>query len=318
MRTFVLAFVACSDPPTSEPGLQPFTAVTFNTGTTPGLAHDADKRDGYTSAEAELSDLYYGDGLAWNVAVDAAARFFEDTQPELIAFQEIFAVQACSSVPQEARRGFVCDGYEPGDPSVAERVLGDAYAVACHPDKPDKCVAVRQDWGQFAGPMTGFPVEGCGSGARVAHAEVELTAGGTVDVVSVHGSSGLSGDDQDCRIAQVDQVFVDLGDGQPGVRGTAHVVMGDFNTDPVRFANADPSAVRWTEFIGDGRPFRWITEVGEQAPRTYQGLATIDHVATDAFVGDCVHPGVTDELPAVLDTLYFDHVPALCALQPER
>ena len=159
--------------------------------------------------------------------------------------------------------------------------------------------------------LAGFAVEGCGSGARVARAVVDLAGGaGEITVVNVHGSSGLTGDDADCRVAQFEQAFVDLGDGEPGTNGARNLVLGDLNTDPGRFGGIDASAARWNELTRD---FTTHTDAGPNATPTYGGLTNIDHVVSDAFVGDCTHPGADGSDP-VLAATYFDHVPAVCRL----
>ena len=76
----------------------------------------------------------------------------------------------------------------------------------------------------------------------------------------------------------------------------------------------DPNAVRWNDFVGPGKTFQWITEVGEDAPATYGGMYSIDHVASDTATGSCWHAGVTDGHPNVIDAIYFDHKPAVCAI----
>ena len=300
-----------------------FLVATFNTGTTPGLPHDAPPDDGYTSIEAERSDAWYGDGLAWRPAIDGTAAFLADLRPDLIAFQEIFSPTECPSIPADQHPGFACEGWRDGDPTVAQQITGADYQIACHPDKPDKCLAVRSSFGTLRGcgdplcldGLDGTPIEGCGGGARVARATIDLAEPGLVPgdvltVVSVHGSSGVGSEDVACRIKQVDQVFVDLGDGAPGVRGPASLVLGDLNTDPGRFGAFDASAEAWASAVAEG-PLDWVTEVGEDAPLTYQGLASIDHIASDVFSGPCIHFGL-DDMPPVLDAVYFDHSPAVC------
>ncbi len=295
----VVLWACTAEEPTepTESDAPPVVAVTFNSGTTESMGHSL----------GEISDAWYGDGLAWLPAVEATRAFLEDTRPDLVGFQEIFDPEACADIPPEHHDDFVCERWALGDPSVAEEVLGPDYDVRCHPGKPDKCLAVRSSFGTFRGDLQGGEVEGCGSGARVARGVVDRADGTELVVVNVHGSSGVSPEDQDCRTRQVDQVFVDLGDGEPAANGDANVILGDLNTDPGRWADFDPSAARWLDFVGDGRAFTWVTEVGPEAPRTYGGLATIDHVASDAFTGACEHP-------VVLEEPYFDHVPAVCAL----
>jgi len=291
---------------TGDSGAAPveLVVVTFNTGTTPGLDHDGDG-DAYTQVEADWSDEHYGDGLAWLPAIEAAAAWFATADADLVAFQEIFDVAECAAVPSGGPAGFVCDDLGAGG-TVPHRLLGDAYTVQCHPGRSDKCLAVHERLGAWKGPLAGEPVPDCGSGARVARGGVVRPDGSELTVVHVHGSSGVSGDDAACRVAQIDQVFVDL-DGTPGVDGREHVVLGDLNTDPGRMGAFDPSAVRWNEEVGPGLPLGWVTEVGEAVPPTYAGLFNIDHVASDAFTGSCTHD-------TVLDTVYFDHLPARCAL----
>jgi hypothetical protein len=318
----LLAGCVPQDPPEIDTSL---LVVTFNTGTTDGLAHDAGPDDGYTSAHAETSDLYYGNGLAWLPAVDAAAAFFDELQPHLIAFQETFWTGECSDIPEDAWPDFICSqspsDVEGGAPSVANSILGNDYQVACHPGKPDKCLAVRRDWGSIRDcsddlcldGLTGTTVDGCGSGARIARAVIDLPAGAEMSVVNVHGSSGLSEEDADCRTAQFEQVFEDLGDDAPGANGARNLILGDLNTDPGRYGSIDASAARWNQGIADGG-FVVHTEVGIDATPTYGGLTNIDHVASDSFVGDCVHPGLGTSAP-VTDAVYFDHLPAVCRLR---
>ena len=303
----MLFLLACS----AQPPL-PLLAVTFNTGTTEGLDHDALPDDGYTSAQAALSDAWYGDGLAWMPAVEATADFFARIQPDVVAFQEIFWTGECADIPAAHHTDFVCQ--DNAEPTVALQVLGAGWQVMCHPDKPDKCMAVHEDFGRFVGcdddlcldGMTGYPVEGCGSGARVARAEIEQVDGQRLTVVSIHGSSGFSAEEQDCRVAQFAQAFTDLGDGAPGASGARNLVMGDLNTDPGRLLGVDPSADAFAAHVADG--FVFHTEVGEDATPTYAGVLNIDHVVSDSFTGGCTAGSVTD-------AVYFDHLPIICTLQ---
>lgn len=288
-----------------------FTAVTFNSGTTEGLRHDDPPDDGYTSEDAVTSDLHYGDGLSWQVAIDATQTLFERLSPDVVAFQEIFGGD-CASIPPEARAGFHCDGHQPGDPTVIEQVLGPDYQVACNLGKPDKCAAVHRRFGTFRGceeavcldGLDGAPVDDCGSGSRVGRGVIDLVVGGSITVVNFHGTSGVDAESQACRVAQIDQVFVDL-DGAPAASGSANLVLGDFNTDPVRFGDGDVSALRLLDFAGPERPFGFITEADVFAEPTYAGIFNIDHVLSDAFVGTC-------EAETVFDAIYFDHVPIVC------
>jgi len=308
-----------ADAPPDAAGPRSFVAVTFNTGTSEGLA-DADPTDRYTPVLGVYSDQYYGDGLAWLPAVEAAAAFFDQVQPDVVAFQEIFYTGDCEAIPAEARAGFICEAWQPGDPLVAQVVLGAGYQVMCNPGKPDKCAAVRDGFGRFRGcdadlcleGMTGFTVDGCGKGARVGRGVIDRVGGGTLTLVTVHGSSGFSGDDQACRTRQFEQIFVDLGDGRPAADGDVNLVLGDFNTDPYGLAS-DPSGGRLLDFVGPGKAFRFVTAEGTDAPPTYAAFR-IDHVLSDGLTGTCWHPGVTEGRPPVLADRYFDHTPAVCRL----
>lgn len=302
----------------------PMVVVTWNTGTTEGLDHDALPDDGYGSEDALLSDTWYGDGLAWIPAVDAATDFLQELQPDVVVFQEIFWSDLCAVIPSDAWGNFICSRWQAGDPTVAQKILGDGWQVACHPGHPDKCAAVRDTIGRFEGcdedfcleGLVGSTIEGCGKGARVGRGVVIKDGASPFTLVNVHGSSGLTADDQACRAAQVDQVFLDLGDGAPAANGKINLIMGDFNTDPGRWADFDESAARWDQYVGGDSPFQWITQVGPDAPETYQGAANIDHVISDTFVGSCVHPGVSPDTAPVIDATYFDHVPAVCTIGP--
>ncbi len=293
--------------------------VTFNTGTTLGLAHDADPEDGYSSVEAAISDEWYGDGLAWRPVVEDARLFFEEQQPDIVAFQEIFWSGDCANMPEDSKAGFVCEDWQAGDATVAQVILGTDYQIACHPDKSDKCVAVHEAFGSLRGCESGFcldgldgvPVDDCGSGARVARALIDLPGGEVLTVVNLHGSSGLDASDKDCRLQQFAQVFEDM-DGAPAADGKRNIILGDLNTDPARSISIDASA----EYIatqGNMAPFAFVTDDSAEAEPTYQGLLNIDHVISDAFVGECVAAGIGDLQP-VSEIRYFDHLPLVCDL----
>ena len=203
-------------------------------------------------------------------------------------------------------------------------MLGAGYQVACNLGKTDKCLAVKRRFGTIRGcagdlcldGLAGSRVDGCGSGSRIGRGIIDLPDGGAVTVVAVHGTSGLTAEDQACRARQVEQIFVDfgLGDG-PAANGTPALILGDFNTDPGRFAPADISAVRWRDFAGPRKPFHFLTPMGPDVPGSYGGLFNIDHVVSDAFEGTCWIAGVTAGHPDVNDFVYFDHKPHVCALE---
>jgi hypothetical protein len=304
------------------PGLR---VVTFNTGTTGGLAHDAPPDDGYGAPEAALSDLHYGNGLAWSRAIEDTRRFFELLDADVVVFQEIFHPGECATVPEDARAGFVCESWAPGDPTVAQVVLGPDYQVACHLGKPDKCAAVHRRVGTFRGcdgdlcleGLAGARVPDCGGGSRVGRGVIELAAGGTLTLVHVHGSSGITLGDQACRVAQLRQVFEDLGLGDgPAANGEMNLVMGDFNTDPVRLATLDESARYLASQVGGGLAFAFLSEVGPDATPTYAGRVNIDHVISDRLRGSCFAAGITPGAVGPTEMVYFDHRPIVCDLAP--
>ena len=311
-----------------QPELLSIVTVTFNTGTSESMGHDSEPDDGYSGQHAEYSDLYYGDGLAWLPAVEAATTFLADVAPDIVSFQEIFDSEECVDVPEEARADFICEMWQPGDVTVAQLVLGAGYQVMCHPQKSDKCAAVNRDFGSFQGcdedycveGLEGYEVDDCGNGSRIGRGTIDLVDGGELTLVNVHGTSGMGSEEMDCRAKQVDQVFVDLGDGEPGANGERNLVQGDFNTDPGRMAQVDPSAARWGDFVAlDGDPtdgeFHFVTEVGADTDATYAGIMSIDHVVTDTGTGTCWHSGVTEGHPEVIDAIYFDHKAAVCTLE---
>lgn len=300
MGLWLVTVLACTGPSTSaEPTLQ-LRAVTYNTGTTEGLPHDTEPDDGYTSDHAVISDTYFGDGLAWLPAVGAVERFFAETQPDLVAFQEIFDPAACPDIPDDVATGFLCETWQPGDPTVAEQVMGAGYEVVCHTGKSDKCLAVHSRLGTVL-DVQGADVDGCGTGARVARFTLQ-----DLVVISVHGSSGLAPEDQDCRIAQIDAAlaFAD---------GDVNLLLGDLNTDPGRWTDLDDSAAHWASLIHETSALTWLTDIGPDAVPTYQGIVNIDHVASDALEGSCFTQGV-DSAP-VYEGVYFDHKPVVCDLE---
>jgi hypothetical protein len=316
-------------PPPDDNGAPPplqLIAVTFNTGTSTTLPHNAEPDDGYTSEHAELTDLYYGNGLSWLPLIDDVRAFFKEVKPDIVAFQEIFWPGECPEIPEEARKGFICESWAEGDPTVIEDVLGVGWQVACHPGKPDKCLAVHERLGRIRGceerlcldGLDGFRTAECGKGARIARGVIELEAGGTLTVVSFHGSSGISSDDIQCRVKQVEQAFVDLGDGEPGANGERNIVLGDFNTDPGRMAKSDDSAARLLDFAGEGGPFHFVSEMGPSVTPTYARLFNIDHVIADVLDGECWAAGITPGHEHLTETVFFDHRPVVCSLTELR
>ncbi len=305
--------------PETTPVVPPFVAVTFNTGT--GGSAPAEGNFGYNDDQAFFNDEYYGNGIAWVPFVEMTHDWFAQVDPDVVVFQEIFWPGDCADMPLEAAIGFVCEEWQDGDSTVMERLLGSDYQYMCNLGHPDKCAAVHKRFGTFGGcdsavcleGMDGSQIEGCGHGARIGRATINLTGGGTLTLVNIHGSSGLTEEDAACRVKQFEQVFVDLGDGEPGANGLVNLVMGDLNTDPGRLADADASAARFNDFVGEGKAFRYLTKVGMDAPPTY-GVLNIDHVVSDSLTGSCWHPTVDAGHGPVMEAFFFDHLPAVCSL----
>jgi len=286
------------------------------------MGHDLPPKDGYTSKHAKTSDTYYGDGLAWIKAVTATKTWFAGVKPDLVAFQEIFYSEECAKIPTAAKKDFICETWKKGDPTVANLVLGKGYQVACHKGKSDKCAAVKKSFGSFAGctkdfcleGLVGYTVNDCGKGSRIGRGVINLVGGGTMTLVSVHGSSGVDKKTIKCREKQFDQIFKDLGDGKPAASGKRNLIMGDFNTDPGRMALFDNSADRIKKHVGPGKKFHFISDVGILAKPTYAGLFNIDHVISDHFKGKCWAAGITAGKPKVINATYFDHKPIVCTV----
>lgn len=321
-----LAVAGCGDSGRSSAlGLAGLRVVTFNTGTTDGLPIDPSTNAGYGPEQAALADQWYGNGLAWNAAVEDSRRFFSTLRADIVGFQEIFHPDDCAEIPAAARLGFVCESWQPGDPTVVQRVVGADYQVACHLGKSDKCIAVRRSLGTIRGcdsalcldGLLGADIAGCGRGSRVGRALVDLHDGTTLTVAHVHGTSGFSASDRQCRVAQFRQLFEDLGDGSglAASAGERSIVLGDFNTDPGRSARLDPSAQILAAAGEPPSPFRFLTEIGPQALPTYLGAVNIDHVLARGFTGSCWAAGIRPDRPPVTTMTYFDHTAIVCDLE---
>ena len=311
-----------ADVPASIPE---FVVMTFNTGTSEqngGLRDD----DDYTEWHAAQSDEFYGDGLAWVPAVEKAGEFIAAVAPDIVVFQEIFYSEECVDVPEGSRTDFVCNDWQTGEPTVAQVITGAGYQVMCHWEKHDKCAAVKRAFGSFRGcdsdfcldGMEGYRVETCGSGSRIGRGIIDLSGGGTITLVNVHGTSGFKQDEMQCRVWQFQQVFEDFGDGSglPAASGEHNLIMGDFNTDPGRAVSFDLSAAKLVEHVGPDKDLKFLTEVGEYATPTYAGIGNIDHVISDAFTGSCWAAGVSEGHDSVIDAAYFDHTPIVCTMKP--
>jgi endonuclease/exonuclease/phosphatase family metal-dependent hydrolase len=117
-------------------------------------------------------------------------------------------------------------------------------------------------------------------------------------VVHVHGTSGFEEADVRCRAAQIERAL--------GLAGARTILLGDFNTDPTRLRGGDASADALAAGAARAQ-LGFHTDVGADAPPTYAGLVSIDHVLSDFAAGDCVSRSVTE-------MVYFDHRPQVCGL----
>lgn len=313
-----------------------FRAVTFNVGSSG--AYDPAASGAFGADQAAMLDEWYGNGLSWVELIDETAAWFAQVDADIVAFQEVFWPGECATIPVEYWPGFVCEEWTAGAPTVVERVLGTEWQIACNLDHPDKCLAVRDRFGTLDGcnesvcldGLDGAELESCGSGARVGRARVNRADGTTLTVVGVHGSSGVAAADQECRVRQFQQVFEDLdgdtaasgddgggeeaadgddGTGEAAANGEINLILGDFNTDPGRMTEVDPSAAYLAD-RGGSAPFHFITEVGPDSEPTYV-LVNIDHVLADTLGGACWHAGINGH-SAVSTMGIFDHLPAVC------
>lgn len=302
----------------APPGI---VVVTFNTGSGANIDEETGKAQGYDRADAKWADDHLGNGLAWTPVVQDTRSWLAAVRPDVIGLQELFWDGGCPDLPEVPPFPSACDDWTPEGPPLVSRLLGDDYTVACHPGAPDKCLAVRRAFATLRGcdaslcleGLRGARVEGCGKGARAGAATLDLAEGGELTVVNVHGNSGATTEDQDCRAALYDTIFVDAGEGSPLADGARNLVLGDLNQDPARLAGIDRSARRWNELVTEARGWTYLTGVGVDVPGTYgPGLVSIDHVVSDALEGACVTPGLTEGEPPVTSRTYFDHLPEVC------
>ncbi|MEZ4241729.1 MAG: hypothetical protein R3F59_37390 [Myxococcota bacterium] len=255
------------------PDGDPLVAVTFNTGTTAGLDHDAPPDDGYGDAQAATSDAWYGDGLAWQAAIDDATDWFAALQPDLVAFQEVYD-PTTRRAPRSRPRRALASSARPGWRAI--------------PRSRSRCSARTTRWP--ATPTTPTSASACA--ARSPRSAARCRAPPSTAAGAARGSRGPSSSSR---------------------------TAGSSPSSPSTAPPASPPTTRTAALARSTRcssTFQWITEVGPDAPLTYGGVATIDHVASDAFTGTCWHAGLTEGHPAVRDAVYFDHRPAVCTLAP--
>jgi len=295
--------------------------MTFNTGTTKSESSVKADEGVFSREDWKLTDRYYGNGLAWWPAVKAAQKYIQEAQPDIIGFQEIFHPEKCIDIPLEAHRGFICETWRRGDPTVAEFITGEKYQVACHQGAHHKCIAVKRSFASIRGchknPCLDF-LEGeslpkCSGASRLGRAILDLQSGISLTLVHVHATSGLSKKDKKYRKKQFRKIFQDFGYAQPAANGKLNLIIGDFNTDPKRMPWFDKSAKKLKKFAKK-RKFHFLNGRGKDKKPTYKSIVTVDHILSDKLDGHCHSPGVTKNTRPVLKTSHFDHKPLFCRL----
>ncbi|MFN2328798.1 MAG: endonuclease/exonuclease/phosphatase family protein [Chromatocurvus sp.] len=318
-----LLLVACqSSPPmmpapAGSPGFDALRVVTFNTGSGKSVDRLRDANAGYGPAQAQIADRWYGNGLAWPAVIRDVRTFLDKVDADIVGLQEVFYSGHCPDIPPPAREGFVCETWQQGDATVAQRILGADYQLACHTGKPDKCLAVHRRLGSIAGcedalclqGMEGLDDDGCGAGNRVAAATVQLVEGGSLRVVHAHGTSGLTRADARCRLGQIEAIA-----GEGGAAPEFGLILGDFNTDPGRVTWLDPAARALRQFAQPPGNYRFMTNVGLFARPTFLSFLNIDHVLAAGMSGDCWYAGRTPETSPVTELVYLDHTAVVCDL----
>jgi hypothetical protein len=305
-----------------------FTVMTFNAGTTDSMNHDIDEvnggGDGYTAAMAEVNAREYSNNLAWGPAERAIAQFIAQRRPEIAGFQETFADVWCEEVHVDPLLDFACRDYHLGRRDQVARICGEDYQVACTESHRDNCVCVRKDFGHILGCDADYcpaglaglpPPSGCTKGARVGTIQIERCDGSLITVVNVHAIASLTEKNMACRVDQFKQIFQDRGDGVPAAHGDVNIVFGDMNMDPFLFIPDDPSAVYWNQWVGEGRPFRYLSADSAGGTPTHVTTMRIDHVISDVLRGHCEVPGETPGVSPVMDSMYFDHRPVVCTVE---
>ncbi len=317
MLNLALALLACNGAgrlPGTDGATGP-RVVTFNVGI-PECSDDADAP--YSCEDAAIAGEWYGTGLSHKSLFADTRAFFNTIRPDIVGLQEICHPEQCPEIPAEFHAGFICEDWRPGGQTVSQIILGEDYQIACHRGRPDKCLAVRRAFGQIRGcqgalcldHLDGGFTDDCGGGTRIGRGVIDRPDGRSLTVVNIHGTSGITTEDQACRVEQFEQVFVDIldGSGEPAANGQRNLVLGDLNTDPGRLFLIDPSAATWTEHVGDGQAFRQISDAGPLATPSYADAINIDHVASDSFIGDCFAGTPTD-------IVAYDHMPIVCDLR---
>lgn len=324
LPALTLLLAACHSPappvpaPEGSPELETLRVVTLNTGSGKSVDRLRDQNAGYGPPQAEVANRWYGNGLAWPAALRDVRAFLQQVDADIVGLQEVFHSGHCADIPAPARAGFVCETWQPGDATVAQEILGDNYQVACHPGKPDKCLAVHRRLGRIEGCDEDFCRQGlegldddvCGSGNRVAAANLLLVSGSSLRVVHMHGTSGATRGDTRCRRGQIEAIA-----GDKGAAAEFGVILGDFNTDPGRVTWLDPAARALRQYARPPGNYRFMTDVGFFVRPTFLSFLNIDHILSAGMSGDCWYAGRTPNTAPVTELVYLDHTAVVCDLR---
>lgn len=251
---------------------------------------------------------------------EAAAEAIAARNPDVVFLLEVLDPAYCGPETWDGDPDLACTGAPDRDPyAQATRYVGPDYTVVCDAIEHYDCVAVKADRialeecpaGQTCIGAAESPPhpDACGAGAWITsvsrvHATVDDRP---LTIVFAHPIA--AGSDDPCRVAQYEQAFAALPEGDT-------LIAGDMNFDPYRVTNWDASTA-WRTYVGEGRPFTAHNVVeGELPLPTILGVATLDYVLSNAFEGGCEVLGEsagTERMDAPLNTM--DHRAVVCSLR---
>jgi hypothetical protein len=264
---------------------------------------------------------------AYNLCeVDVEARIREQIaalRPDVVALQEVLADWQCDDIDEDDRNRTCHADARSDEPSQVRRLLGPDYDVTCDGRNGYECYGVHTAFGAIDECASGDcvaqtpdVVDDCDPGFSVSAVDVTVAGGDTGErgasddarftLVNGHPASGW---ETECRAAQMEQAFA-LADG-PALIG------GDMNLDPWR--DVDESVLVWDEHVGEGRRFHYLSGPAEATPPrptnvSVIGESVLDHVVSDAFVGDCSTLGEAPGTTRLDGGAGMDHRAIFCAL----
>lgn len=250
----------------------------------------------------------------------AATAAIAARDPDIVFLMEVLDPTYCGPETWDGDPDLACSGAPDRDPHAqATRYVGPDYTVVCDSIAHYDCVAVRTERVTLeecpagetclsAGESPPHPAA-CGAGAwNTSVSRVHATVDGRpLTLVFAHPMAAAS--DDPCRLAQYEQAFAELPDGDT-------LIAGDLNFDPYRVTDWEASAV-WRSYVGEGAPFTAhnVSE-GELPLPTFLGIITLDYVLSNVFEGDCEVLGASPEtvrIDAPLNTM--DHQAVVCSLR---